>query len=112
MCAMSNFDAHIYGPIFSATGVGESARAYWRTFMATGMRIGVIPQSHPFNEEERLLAEHFRKFIVDKPHPKLNFFRINAQEISSLSGQLLSENPKNVTNALIPMWETPKLPLV
>ena len=107
---MNNFDAHIFGPVFSATGVGESARAYWRTLMATGLKVGVFPQAHPFNKEERLLAESFRKYIVNEPHPKLNFYRINAQEVSDLPGKVLQKNWNASVNVLIPMWETPKLP--
>ena len=109
---MNNFDAHIFGPVFSATGVGESTRAYWRTLMATGLKVGVFPQAHPFNNEERLLAESFRKYIVNEPHPKLNFYRINAQEVSDLPGKVLQKNWNASINVLIPMLETPKLPTV
>jgi glycosyltransferase involved in cell wall biosynthesis len=107
---MSNFDAHIFGPVFSASGVGESARAYWRTLTATGLKVGVFPQSHPYNKEERVLSESFRNYMVNEPHPKLNFCRINAQEIKSLPGSFLQKKSKTRTDVLIPMWETPKLP--
>jgi glycosyltransferase involved in cell wall biosynthesis len=109
---MNNFDAHIFGPVFSATGVGESARAYWRTLMATGLKVGVFPQAHPFNTEERLLAESFKKYIVSEPHPRLNFYRINAQEVSDLPGKVLQKNWNASINVLIPMWETPRLPTI
>jgi glycosyltransferase involved in cell wall biosynthesis len=109
---MSKFDAHLFGPVFSATGVGESARAYWRTLMATGLKVGVFPQAHPYNEEERILSDSFRKYIVHEPHPKLNFCRINAQEINALPGSFIRKKPKTRTDVLIPMWETPSLPSI
>jgi glycosyltransferase involved in cell wall biosynthesis len=109
---MSKFDAHLFGPIFSASGVGESARAYWRTLMATGLKVGIFPQAHPINKEEKVLSDNFRKFIVRGPHPELNFYRINAQEINSLPRSFLEKGLESTTNVLIPMWETPKLPSI
>jgi glycosyltransferase involved in cell wall biosynthesis len=107
---MSRFDAHIYGPFFSASGVGESTRAYWRTMRAAGLKVGIFPQNMPFNFTETSIAEMFRKYIVSRPHPELNFFRINAQEISTTPYVKDLRKSTKMKNVLIPMWETPIVP--
>ena len=108
---MSKFDAHIYGPFFSASGVGESTRAYWRTLRATGLNIGILPQNPPFNEFEKQIYEVFKEYLVENPHPKLNFFRINAQEIENTKEFYQAKKMKETKNILIPMWETPSVPV-
>lgn len=108
---MNKFDAHIYGPFFSASGVGESTRAYWQTLSASGLNVGIIPQNSPFNEMESIIAKQFNKYLVDRPHPEHNFFRINAQEIASTPQELLKKQNQNQKNYLIPMWETSRVPV-
>ncbi len=108
---MVDFDLHLYGPIFSATGVGESTRSYWRALTGTGLKVGIIPQSSPHDNTELDIAHLYAKNLVDKPHDKLNLFRINAQEINSIPSHLIKFGAAT-KNILIPMWETAKLPKV
>ena len=108
---MNNFDAHIYGPFFSENGVGESTRAYWRLLTAIGLKVGILPQTPPFGYSENIIADDYKEYIVDGPHPKLNFYRINADEIKALSNQTFAK-VRSRTNVLIPMWETEVLPSV
>ena len=105
---MNKFDCHIYGPIFSNNGVGASTRAYWRLLSASGMKVGVWPQNAPLDEKEKTIARKYGNLIVDKKHPNLNFFRINAMEIEDNAH--LIEGSDSSQNILIPMWETEFMP--
>jgi glycosyltransferase involved in cell wall biosynthesis len=107
---MNSFDAHLYGPFFSESGVGESTRAYWRTLVATGLKVGILPQNPPFSENERFIAEKYKKYLVNDVHPGINLFRINAEEVRNT--QVLGSIQKEAKSILIPMWETPVLPKI
>ncbi len=105
------FDAHIYGPVFSQSGVGESTRAYWATLTAAGFNIGIWPQAKPFDSSEKEFESKFAKYLVYGPHDRINFYRINAEEVRNLPSKVLNNEMKS-TKILIPMWETPILPKV
>jgi glycosyltransferase involved in cell wall biosynthesis len=111
-CVMNRikFDAHLYGPIFSNSGVGAATRAYWKLLVATGLNVGIWPQSSPFNSQEAVIRDDFSEFLVDAAHPELNFFRINAEEILSVSNKLESPRISKSKKILIPFWETERLP--
>jgi hypothetical protein len=104
----NSFDAHIFGPFFSTLGVGAATRAYWKLLMASGLKVGIWPQESPNGEVELEIAREHEAFIVQKEHPKLNFFRINAQEIGS--SPIMGMENSSAINLLIPTWETSQLP--
>jgi len=102
------FDAHIFGNFFSSQGIGVSTRGYWKLLTAAGLKVGIWPQGRAIGEFELEIAREYEAFIVQGEHPKLNFFRINAQEIDS--SPIMGMENSSATNLLIPMWETSKLP--
>lgn len=105
-----NFDAHIYGPFFSSLGVGISTRAFWKLLTLHGLKVGIWPQSNPIGDFEKTIANKYKEFIVQNEHPKLNFFRINADEISRSPISRMSSTA--AINLLVPFWETSHLPSV
>jgi hypothetical protein len=102
------FDAHIFGNFFSSQGIGVATRGYWKLLTAAGLKVGIWPQVRAIGEFELEIAREYEAFIVQGEHPKLNFFRINAQEIDSCP--IMGMENSSANNILIPMWETSKLP--